>query len=105
MAKIKRHDLTLGITLLATLLRVVAAQQEEHSDVQHSKHGSGLVTRCDHPGTGGYFITKDTHSYSGAADACSAKGGYLADLSHVNFLLATDMVISCAGPNQKAWIR
>lgn len=115
MAKIKRYNFTLGITLLVTLLIVSAHQEvESHSSVNASEHlkaqnvetfGSGLITRCEHPGTGGFFISKDAFPYSSASIACAAQGGYLADLSAKNFLLASDIVLTCNGPNKRAWIR
>lgn len=115
MAKIKRQNLTLGITLLVTLLIVSAHQQvESHSSIDASEQlkaqnvktfGSGLITRCEHPGTGGFFISRDAFPYSRASIACAAQGGYLADLSARNFLLASDIVLTCNGPNNRAWIR
>ena len=66
--------------------------------------GSGLITRCEAPGTGGFFISKDRFPYAGSEAACKALGGSLADLNNQNFLLASDIVLSCAGPNKKAWI-
>lgn len=121
MAKIKRHNLVLGVTLVATFTLVTASTDEpsyiqsnlfsdhhenERWDIQNLKnHGSGLITRCEPPGTGGYFISKDKYPYAGASTACKALGGYLADLSNTNFLLASDLVLTCAGPNKRAWIR
>ncbi|KAG2198601.1 hypothetical protein INT47_001048, partial [Mucor saturninus] len=120
MAKIKRHNLVLGVTLVAAVTLVTANIDEpsyiqsdfasEHHEIERwdtqnfKKHGSGLITRCEPPGTGGYFISKDKYSYAGAFTACKALGGSLADLSRTNFLLASDLVLSCAGPNKRAWI-
>lgn len=120
MAKIKRHNLVLGVTLVAAVTLVTANIDEpsyiqsdiagEHHEIERwdthnfKTHGSGLITRCEPPGTGGYFISKDKYSYAGAFTACKALGGSLADLSRTNFLLASDLVLSCAGPNKRAWI-
>lgn len=74
------------------------------SAYKDQNYGSGAITRCEYPGTGGYFISKDKYPYSGAVDACKALGGSLADLGGENFLHASDIVLSCTGPNQRAWI-
>lgn len=115
MAKIKCQNFTLGITLLVALLIVSAHQEvESHSSIDASEHleaqnvktfGSGLITRCEYPGTGGLFISRDAFSYSSASLACAAQRGYLADLSAKNFLLASDIILTCNGPNTRAWIR
>jgi hypothetical protein len=81
-----------------------SAYQDEQQQPQRQNHGSGLITRCDAPGTGGYFISRDKFPYSSATSACNALGGYLADLSSQNFLLASDLVLTCAGPSKRAWI-
>ncbi|KAL7329482.1 hypothetical protein PS15p_207574 [Mucor circinelloides] len=107
----RRRDKFLGIALIIALLsgRALAYQEfDQHQSYSHndggSYRGSGLITRCEAPGTGGFFISKDKYPYAGAAAACTALGGSLADISNQNFLLASDLVLTCAGPNQRAWI-
>lgn len=63
------------------------------------------VWECDAPGTEGYFISNNAVTYDGAADACVASNGYLADITNQNFLFSTDLVRKCVGDNQNAWIR
>ena len=107
----RRRDKFLGIALIIALLsgRALAYQEfGQHQSYSHndggSYRGSGLITRCEAPGTGGFFVSKDKYPYAGAAAACTALGGSLADISNQNFLLASDLVLTCAGPNQRAWI-
>lgn len=110
MAISKRRNKILGIAFILALSRHAVASQQYEENYGHksysggSHRGSGLITKCNAPGTGGYFISKDKYSYTGAATACIALGGFLADLSNQNFLLASDLVLTCAGPNQRAWI-
>jgi len=107
----RRRDKFLGIALIIALSsgRTLAYQEfDQHQSYSHNDgglyRGSGLITRCEAPGTGGFFISKDKYPYTGAAAACTALGGSLADISNQNFLLASDLVLTCAGPNQRAWI-
>jgi hypothetical protein len=90
--------------ILAPESFVSYASYANSNQQQPTRYGSGLITRCDPPGTGGYFISRDKYPYSEATTACKALGGYLADLSNQNFLLASDIVLTCAGPNKRAWI-
>lgn len=109
----KRRDKFLGIALIIALSSGHALAYQEYEPQQSDSHhqgggrpyrGSGLITRCEAPGTGGFFISKDKYPYVGAAAACTALGGSLADISNQNFLLASDLVLTCAGPNQRAWV-
>ncbi|KAI8048145.1 uncharacterized protein B0P05DRAFT_564683 [Gilbertella persicaria] len=88
MAKPKGYHKFLSLALLVS------------SVVAHEGRGTGLITRCEAPGTNGYFVSRDKFPYSSAESACHALGGYLADLSDQNFLIASDFVFSCAGPNK-----
>lgn len=108
----KRRGQFLGVVLTIALSssHVLAYQEFEPrqsyspNEGGRSYRGSGLITRCEAPGTGGFFISKDKYPYAGAAAACTALGGSLADISNQNFLLASDLVLTCAGPNQRAWV-
>ncbi|KAL9555773.1 hypothetical protein MBANPS3_002212 [Mucor bainieri] len=114
MTMSKRRDKFLGIALIIALssgsglayqeFEVPQHQSYSHNQGGKSYRGSGLITRCEAPGTGGFFISKDKYPYAGAASACTALGGSLADITNQNFLLASDLVLTCAGPNQRAWV-
>lgn len=98
-----RNKLLTIAAIIAALVDVSAAHSPPNEN--HNTHyGSGAITRCEYPGTSGYFISKDKYPYSGAAAACTALGGSLADINADNFLHASDIVLSCTGPNQRAWI-
>lgn len=101
MAGKDRHSKIVGLSIVATfLLSRVTAFEDAYDETQ----SEGVITQCDNPGTGGYFISSDRYPYSEAESACTALGGYLADISNENFLLVTDLLTTCAGPNKKAWI-
>jgi hypothetical protein len=65
---------------------------------------SGIIEQCQFPGVDGLFITNEKYHYSNASLACESYGGSLADITNQNYLLGADMVLTCIGPNNKAWI-
>lgn len=101
MAGKDRHNKMLGLSIVASLLlsRVTA-----FDDAFEQQQAEGVITQCDYPGTAGYFISNDRVPYSEAENTCADLGGYLADVSNENFLLITDVLTTCAGPNKNAWI-
>lgn len=103
MAGKDRHNKILELSIVASLLlsRVTAF----HDTIEQQKQpNGGVITQCGYPGTAGYFISNDRVPYSEAENACKALGGFLADVSNENFLLITDVLTTCAGPNKNAWI-
>lgn len=103
MARTKRRNRLLKVATITVLLVQTASPYKDY-DGQYGINSGGLITSCRYPGTQGYFVTEEKYPYSAASDACSSFGGSLADLSNQNFLLASDLVLTCVGPNQRAWI-
>ncbi|KAI8878219.1 hypothetical protein K501DRAFT_305148 [Backusella circina FSU 941] len=68
------------------------------------KESGGLITECEYPGTKGLFISRHKYSYQNATSTCQKLGGSLVDLSNQNILLASDLLLTCSGPNSKAWV-
>jgi hypothetical protein len=68
------------------------------------KESGGLSTECEYPGTSGIFISRNEYSYQNATSTCQKLGGSLVDLTNENILLASDLLLTCAGPNSRAWI-
>lgn len=109
MATIKRRNKLLNIATISTLIVQTYATSSSYdghysSYIDSQRYANGLITSCEYPGTHGYFILNENHPYSNAANACASFGGSLADLDNNNFLLASDLVLTCAGPNKRAWI-
>lgn len=104
MAKENRHNKILRLSLVAVFYLSFADAHQDGYNQKDNGNPGGIITRCDAPGTNGYFVSRDKYPYSGAAAACKALGGSLADLSNQSFLFGADMLLTCAGPNTKAWI-
>ncbi|KAI8992695.1 hypothetical protein BDB01DRAFT_779324 [Pilobolus umbonatus] len=121
MRKFRKHSKLLGICLwIVYALSFIAANQDDGIDSadnqldmekrhtlqtnsnQQSRY-RGIITQCGPPGTDGYFISTEYYSRMDAEKGCFDLGGYLVDLSTENFLLASDLILTCLGPHRKAW--
>ncbi|KAI8878426.1 hypothetical protein K501DRAFT_277524 [Backusella circina FSU 941] len=94
----------LAASILIFALSQVSAHRPGGGGGGGAVQRTGVIEQCEYPGVDGLFITNEKYAYANASLACESYGGSLADITNQNYLLGADMVLTCIGPNNKAWI-